>query len=84
MKHALEAFTDLKLYLFMVRTLQWQLHPLADIGSTLQIMTFCANAGASASNVFGPIILKDLIGVSLFLCSFMNSANLDVSAVLLR
>lgn len=45
LKQVQEAFTDLKLWLFIV-------------------MTFCVNAGASASNVFGPIILQKLVGFS--------------------
>lgn len=54
----------MKLVLFMVSEHLKRLLKQANY-PRLQIMTFCVNAGASASNVFGPIILQELIGVSL-------------------
>lgn len=42
-EQSVEAFTEPKLYLFL-------------------IATFCVNAGASTTNVFGPIILQSLVG----------------------
>lgn len=72
-KHIIDAFTDLKLYLFIVR---FNILPYIELSIKdadhcfQQVMTFCANVGASASNVFGPIILQELIGVCSLVITF--------------